>query len=395
MAVVCHGMKCFAMKKTLLHIAKYYHPNEGGIETVTKYLAEGLTEYDNVVVCFSQNGHDSEEDINGVRVYRVAPLVKVASQDIALSYHKTLKRIIRENHPDVLLLHCPNPFLYPITLHLKPKNAKLVLLWHSDILGKGLLYKMVSSVERKLLKKADLILATSENYVHPSSPIYPYKDEVRIVQNGIIASDFVLKDGDEKRIEDIKKRFGNKKIVFYVGRHIPYKGIDLLLQAEQKVKADCVFVIGGTGAATEKLKAMTHSDRVVFIGRIPHDDMRCYYHAADVFGFASNTKQEAFGIALAEAMYCKCVPVTFTLVGSGVNWVSINGETGEEVPLADVDAYAAAIDRLLADDQLRESYAEAGRKRVAQLFTCDKSVEEARKAIRSLLDSPAKSAKSD
>ena len=28
MAVVCHGMKCFAMKKTLLHIAKYYHPNE-------------------------------------------------------------------------------------------------------------------------------------------------------------------------------------------------------------------------------------------------------------------------------------------------------------------------------------------------------------------------------
>ena len=262
MAVVCHGKKCFAMKKTLLHIAKYYHPNEGGIETVTKYLAEGLSEYDNVVVCFSKDGHDSEEDINGVRVYRVAPLVKVASQDIALSYHKTLKRIIKENHPDVLLLHCPNPFLYPITLHLKPKNAKLVLLWHSDILGKGLLYKMVRSVERKLLKKADLILATSENYVHPSSPIYPYKDEVRIVQNGIIASDFILKDGDEKRIEDIKKRFGNKKIVFYVGRHIPYKGIDLLLKAEQKVKADCVFVIGGTGAATEKLKAMTHSDRV-------------------------------------------------------------------------------------------------------------------------------------
>ena len=94
-------------------------------------------------------------------------------------------------------------------------------------------------------------------------------------------------------------------------------------------------------------------------------------------------------------MYCKCVPVTFTLVGSGVNWVSINGETGEEVPLADVDAYAAAIDRLLADDRLRERYAEAGRKRVAQLFTCDKSVEEARKAFNTLLGLPDTSTPSD
>ena len=31
------------MKKTLLQIAKYYHPVEGGIETVTKYMAEGLS----------------------------------------------------------------------------------------------------------------------------------------------------------------------------------------------------------------------------------------------------------------------------------------------------------------------------------------------------------------
>ena len=307
------------MKKTILQIAKYYYPVEGGIETVTKYMAEGLTHFDHVVICFSQDGITRMDTVNGVKVYRIAPSLKVSSQDIAFTYYHYLKKIIYEEQPDIILLHCPNPFLYPITAKLTPRDAKLVLLWHSDILGKGLLYKMVRSVERKLLKKADLILATSENYVHPSSPIYPYKDEVRIVQNGIIASDFILKDGDEKRIEDIKKRFGNKKIVFYVGRHIPYKGIDLLLKAEQKVKADCVFVIGGTGAATEKLKAMTHSDRVVFIGRIPHDDMRCYYHAADVFGFASNTKQEAFGIALAEAMYCKCVPVTFTLVGTGVN----------------------------------------------------------------------------
>ena len=39
------------MKKTILQIAKYYHPVEGGIETVTKYMAEGLTSFKNIVVC--------------------------------------------------------------------------------------------------------------------------------------------------------------------------------------------------------------------------------------------------------------------------------------------------------------------------------------------------------
>ena len=39
--------------KTILHISKYYYPDLGGIETVAKYLAEGLTEYNNIVICFS------------------------------------------------------------------------------------------------------------------------------------------------------------------------------------------------------------------------------------------------------------------------------------------------------------------------------------------------------
>ena len=184
------GEQTDMMKKTLLHIAKYYHPNEGGIETVTKYLAEGLGEYDNVVVCFSQDGKDSEEVIEGVKVYRIAPFIKVASQDIAWSYYFKLKGIIKKHHPAILLLHCPNPFLYPITMWLKPKEAKLVLLWHSDILGKGVLYKLVARQERKLLAKADLILATSINYVHPSSPIYTYENVIRVVQKCIIAQDF-------------------------------------------------------------------------------------------------------------------------------------------------------------------------------------------------------------
>ena len=131
---------------------------------------------------------------------------------------------------------------------------------------------------------------------------------------------------------------------------------------------------------------MTTSERVKFVGRIPNDYLRCYYYASDIFAFTSCTKQEAFGIALAEAMYCGSVPVTFTIEGSGVNWVSIANQTCEEVPLGDVKAYAAAIDKLLSDNDLYMQYATAGKERIATMFTCEQSNKEANKIFHKLID---------
>ena len=374
------------MKKTILQIAKYYYPVEGGIETVTKYLGEGLKTFENVVVCFSQDGITRVDTVKGVKVYRIASSMNIASQDIAFSYYHYLKKIIYEEQPDIILLHCPNPFLYPITAKLTPKDVKLVLLWHSDILGKGMLYKLVKQFEKVILRKADLILATSPNYIHPSSPIYAYRDKTKVVPNGIIKSDFVWKVGDEKTVDEIRHKYNYKKIVFFVGRHAAYKGINYLIEAEKYIKSDCVILIGGRGPETERLKAMTNSDRIKFIGRIPNEYLRCYYYASDIFAFTSCTKQEAFGIALAEAMYCGSVPVTFTIEGSGVNWVSVKDETGIEVPLGDVQAYAAAVDRLLTDKDLYMKYAAAGKERIARMFTSKYSNAEAKEVLTQFAD---------
>lgn len=372
------------MKRTILQIAKYYHPVEGGIETVTKYMAEGLTTFNNYVVCFSQDGITRMDEINGVKVYRIAPSIKISSQDIAFSYYYYLKKIIYEVQPDIILLHCPNPFLYPIISRLTPPEAKLVLLWHSDILGKGALYHLVSHFEKRILKKADLIMATSPNYIHPSSPIYAYRQKIKVIPNGIIKSDFQWKLGDETTVEDIRRMYNHKKIIFFVGRHATYKGINYLIEAEKYIKSDCVILIGGRGPETERLKKSTRSERIKFVGRIPNEYLRCYYYASDIFAFTSCTKQEAFGIALAEAMYCGSVPVTFTIEGSGVNWVSVNGQTGEEVPLGDVKAYAAAIDKLIREKDLYYKYASAGKDRIVDMFTSEKSNSVAEKVLQSL-----------
>ena len=106
-----------------------------------------------------------------------------------------------------------------------------------------------------------------------------------------------------------------------------------------------------------------------FEGRLNDDELRFYHYAASVFAFPSITKNEAFGVALAEAMYYKTLVVTFTIVGSGVNWVNLNGVTGVEVPNGDILSYAAAIDRLLDDKKLASQYAEAAHQRVVEHFT--------------------------
>lgn len=67
--------------------------------------------------------------------------------------------------------------------------------------------------------------------------------------------------------------------------------------------------------------------------------------------------------------------VIFTIKGSGVNYVSINGETGIECPNSDSKAYAEALKKLADDSQLREGYGRNGRKRVIENFSFDRFVD--------------------
>ena len=253
-----------------------------------------------------------------------------------------------------------------------------------DIIKQKHIYPFIKPVETALLKRADMVCVTSPQYRDGSLPLQPFKDKVRIVQNAMDEDNFILRDGDVEKINAVKAKYGNKPIVFFIGRHIQYKGLPHLIEAEKYVKSDCVFVIAGSGPLTNELKAQCKSSRVHFVGRLSDEDLKLHHYAASVFAFPSVTKNEAFGVALAEAMYCGTPAVTFTISGSGVNWVSLNGETGIEVPNGDDKAFAGAIDILIGDKDLSKRYAENGMKRVRDNFTIPKMVEEMEKCYREL-----------
>lgn len=364
----------------ILHISKYYFPYMGGVENICKYLVERMPSYDTSVVCFNDGKANAVDDVNGHRVYRAGAFMNIARQALSLSYKNGLHWAILAEKPDVIQFHWANPFPAILLRMVMPKDVKLVLHWHMDIIRQWYLYWAVRPWERWLIKRADRIVVTSPQYRDGSKPLQAVKDKVRIVPNAIDDTLFQLQPGDEERISEIKAKYGNKPIVFFMGRHTKYKGLPHLIEAERYMQSDCVIVIGGKGPLTDKLKAQAEkrrTKRIHFVGRLSDDDLRCYLYAANVFAFPSVTKNEAFGVALAEAMYCNTPAVTFTIKGSGVNWVNLNGVTGIEVPQGKNQdlLYAQALDRLLTDKELQIRYAEAAHKRVAENFLIKHMVE--------------------
>lgn len=353
----------------ILHISKYYYPYIGGVENICKYLVEGMPQHDIAVVCFNEKHADVVDEVNGIKVYRVATWINISRQALSLSYYAVLRRAIKEFQPDVIQFHWANPFPAAILLLVIPKEVKLVIHWHMDIIKQKKIYPLIKPVETALLRRADCVVVTSPQYREGSKPLQTFNEKVKILPNAIDEDNFVLRSGDREQIEALQAKYGNKKIVFFIGRHIQYKGLPWLIEAEKYIQHDCVILIAGSGPLTDNLKTQCHSDRVHFVGRLSDDELRWHHYAASVFAFPSITKNEAFGVALAEAMYCKTPAVTFTIEGSGVNWVNLNGVTGLEVPNGDTHAYAEAIDRLLLDDDLAQKMGETGHQRVKEHFT--------------------------
>lgn len=357
----------------ILHISKYYSPYIGGVETICRYLVERMPEHRTSVVCFNTNRKDEIDVVEGHNVYRAGSLLSIAHQGISVSYGKMLKKAIAEETPDIIHYHWANPYPVLFLMFHMPKNAKLVLHWHMDIVRQRILHMLVKPFETWLLKKASVIVVTSPNYMEFSSALQKYRNKVSVVPNCIEESALQELPGDRQAVRSIRDEWGGKPIVLFVGRHTQYKGIDHLIKAEKYMDSDCAILIAGEGGLTEKLKELSISSgakRIHFIGKLSQSELRQYLLAADVFAFPSVSRNEAFGLALAEAMYCKTPAVTFKIEGSGVNWVNLDGQTGIEVAQDSYQDcnYAKAIDTLIKDSVLRRKYAEAARKRVEENF---------------------------
>lgn len=372
--------------KKILHISKFYYPYAGGIEDVCYNIVKLFNcdkQYEQQVFCFNDNSQTISDIHENIPVHRVGVSCVIASQPIPNKYRSELKSVIESFKPDVVHFHAPNPLAAYFLLDLLPRCVTLIIHWHSDIVAQSVIYQFIKPIETNLLKRADRIIATSPNYIDGSSQLQRFSDKVIVIQNVICPTKFELNNTCEQQITQIKNRYNNKPIVLFVGRHVSYKGLKYLIKAAPLIQSECKIIIGGIGPISEELKQKNKSDKVQFVGRIDDDLLPAYYHAADVFVFPSITRNEAFGVSLAEAMYCQTPAVTFTIDGSGVNYVNINNQTGLEVENSNHNALAKAIDNLLEDKVLCGKLSVQAKQRVDSLFVIDKIKDEIYKLYES------------
>ena len=368
--------------KKVLQISNYYYPNIGGIEQVARDISNVIKddpEYEVKVICFNEDSKDGEhvcyrkqtihDWVDGVEIIKCGCFTKIASQSLSFSFGKELRRIMECYKPDVVVFHYPNPFQALYLLQCKHEDYKLMLYWHLDIIKQKWLRKLFLTQTQNLLRRADTIVATSPLYIAGSSHLSQFKSKCKVIPNSISSSRIVVTAEIEAKAEQIRQKNNGRIICFGVGRHIPYKGFTYLIKASQLLDDRFKIYIAGQGELTEELKAEAASDnKIQFLGRISDADLIAYYLAMDIFCFPSITKNEAFGIALAEGMYFGKPAVTFHIPGSGVNYVNLANVTGLECPNRDSHAYAEALNKLADDPQLRKQMGVAAKKRVVENF---------------------------
>ena len=368
-------------KARILHISKYYYPFLGGTEQVARDVVKALfdTGAEQRVICFNEDAGDGEnatrhgetvtDRADGIEVVRCGYQLKAASQSLAFGYGRELRKLMDSFRPNVVILHYPNPYVTHFLLKYRDRDFKLLVYWHLDIVKQKVLRLFFTGQNNALIQRADRLIATSQNYIDGSTWLGSVKEKCVVIPNCINTERLQITPEAEKSAAEIRKANREKILCFAVGRHTAYKGYRYLIQAAKLLDDRFRVVIGGSGEETENLKAEAGGDpRIVFVGRLDETELKAYLKEMDIFCFPSITKNEAFGIALAEGMYFAKPAVTFTIPGSGVNYVCLSGENGIEVPNRDVGAYADALKKLADDEQLRNRYGRAARQRVMDNF---------------------------
>lgn len=201
-------------------------------------------------------------------------------------------------------------------------------------------------------------------------------ERIHVVPNGTDPDRFRPVDG-----MPLRQRLGldDRPVLLTVGRLVPRKGIDTTLRALPSIAEavpDVTYLVAGTGPDRPRLEQIAHTagvtDRVRFLGQVPHDDLPQYYSAADVFVMPSREAPpdvEGFGLVFLEANACG-TPVIGARAG-GIPDAVVDGETGHLVPPSSPPALAQTAISLLTNPDRRETLGRQGRQRAATTLSWD------------------------
>lgn len=312
------------MNIKILHLGKYYPPKYGGIEFVCKQIVEHSgKDFFNTIIFFGKK--DNREKHSSFEKIETKTLFKIFSQPFNFNYIiETIRQI--KNH-DLIHLHCPNilAYLAIILLFIFNKNhrKKLIIHWHSDIINQKFLYIFIKPIETLILKSANKIIVSSEEYLVSSNAISKYFYKTIVIPFGCEINNQMPCNTFKNKINKICK---NKKIVLSVGRNVIYKGYIYLIKSLEFLDKDTIIIIAGNNF--KNIKNTIKDKRLFIFENLSSSEINYLFSISDLFCLPSISRAEAFGIVLIEALSHKLPLITTDIKGSGINSVNIKNVTG-------------------------------------------------------------------
>ncbi len=217
------------------------------------------------------------------------------------------------------------------------------------------------------------------------------ENRVTYVAPGIIPGEFSF---DEKARKELRRDWNirDDPVIFSAAMFRPdvkTEGLTWVIRAcGELLRQGYSFrlVIAGDGKEREKLRqtADDHvADRVLFLGKIPREDMYRYYSAADVFVFPGI--RESLGMVFLEAQSCGLPVVAFN--NAGVPEAVQDGKTGLLVPMYALEPFVDAVRCLMVDKNLRQQMGLAAKSYVREFHDLDRNYQELELSLNAIFKS--------
>ena len=347
-----------------LFVTNDFGPRAGGIETFVHGLIERFPK-NSVLVYTSQQGDTGSYDATwlanyGVTVFRDRSKMLLPTPRVI----REVRKIINQNKPEAVVFGAAAPLA--LMGKLLPVNRKIALthgheVWWAKVFPFNLLMRLIGN-------SVDHLTYLGEYTKGEISKGISAKARASMVQiaPGIDTEKFKPVDASELRGS---LGLTEKEVIISVGRLVPRKGQDKLIEALPKIlkarpSAHLLFVGAGSfQSELEKLiKKLELQSHITFVGRVQYEELAKYICVGDIFAMPSRSRLaglevEGLGIVYLEASACG-LPVLGGDSGGAPDAV-LPGKTGLVVDGTDVDQIADGAIKLLSGD--RKTMGKAGR----------------------------------
>lgn len=355
-----------------------FPPEINGVATSTKLLSEVLRKNNHDVIVVTTNPftndftYDRKEGIIRIPGLRLKSIYGYRlANPLMVNYYVKLEKILKAFKPDVV--HIQTEFGVSIFGHRYSMkyHIPIIYTYHtmyeeyvSYITGEHFNRASRAFVRWYSKKMVDSCL----EFIAPSIKTKDYMRSIgiscyiNVVPTGIDFSSLVKKENDYEKSIKFKKKLGineNSKVFLVLGRIAKEKSIDVIINGfskftHQHPEIDTVLVIVGGGPAVKELKELVNKEKirnkVKFIGPVAQNEIKNYYHIADLFVSASLSETQ--GLTYMEAIASSTIPLV--RFDNNLLDVIVDNETGFYFHDAnDFSSIACKIFRL-SEDKLEE-----------------------------------------